>query len=55
VAADDAEITVEADLDRAWPELRVLLRELVDYPEPLTGQRLAPDWEKQIKAGSRLR
>jgi GNAT superfamily N-acetyltransferase len=50
VAADDVEIVEEPDLDRAWPELRLLLRELIDYHEPLTGQRLAPDWESHIRA-----
>ncbi|MEX1255532.1 MAG: GNAT family N-acetyltransferase [Dehalococcoidia bacterium] len=50
MAGDDVEITEEANLERAWPELRGLLRELIDYHEPLTGQKLSPDWEEHIKA-----
>jgi GNAT superfamily N-acetyltransferase len=50
VGGEDVKITAEADLDRVWPELRVLLRDLIDYHEPLTGQRLLPDWEERMKA-----
>ena len=38
------------DLDAAWPELEVLLRDSHEYYMPIVGYGPSPDWIEEVKA-----